>query len=214
MTDLDNKRFYAALTAMEQEGDEEPLDAALEERLVRRVLAERRRETMLRRTFVAAGVMAMAAALFLVFGLKWQTAPALPLYALYVSGDDKMLGSPVPQEVKQEVPQLALDSMLRVELRPADKTTEETTTLAFLRAGDTLKPWPVHPERTPSGVFLLQAPAQELGLELGQYELVFVLGRARSQPRLADVDEALRRKAKTLAGGWQLLHQPIQIVAR
>lgn len=210
MTHQDNQRFFEALMEMEQDGDVEPIDPALEDRLVSSVLAQRRREMLRRRSFMVAGVVSMAAVLALVFGLKQQTEPTVPLYALHVAGDDKMLGSPTQEETLQ----LSLDSMLRVELRPADQTTADVVTLAFIRTGETLKRWPVEPARQRSGVFLLRAPAQELGLELGRHDLVFALGPKGHQPSPASIDEALRRGAPKFAGGWQLLRRSVEIVSR
>lgn len=209
MTHQEKHRFYLALNAMEQEGDLAPLESALEDRLVERVLAEQRAQRLRRRAVMAAGALTLAACFTIFVGLRRPRGP-LPSYQLYTAGDDQTLGSPVVADSLR----LSVDSVLRVELRPQQRTREKATALAFLREDGALRAWPITFARSQHGVLLLQAPAHALGLRPGHYDLIFAIGRDDRSPTLSQIDAAVSHNQPSLEQGWQLLHKPIDILAR
>lgn len=205
MSREESQRFFQAIRNMEAEGDTQPLPAELEERLVAGVLQQHRRR---RRGWMAAtSVLALAASLALV--LLWRRpGTQSPDYALHITGDAQMLGSQ-PDAVRLQV---AIDSVLRVELRPRLRVSGAVVVLPYLRQTGAPYRWPVKLVPSVQGTFLLQAPARELGLSRGRWDLAFAVG-AGEEPALAQIAEAFGKESPVRVGGWQVLHQRIEVTA-
>lgn len=208
------QRFYRAFRAMEEEGEQEeaPLEPALEDRLVSAVVRQVSAQRTRRRWVAGVTMMAAAACLVAVVGLR-QPSGLVPAYQVYVSGDDKLLGS--PPRTPQGDPQLAADSMLSVELRPQDALRGEAQARAYLRQDGRLSPWPLSLTHTPKGVFRLQVPVQLLPEHHpGKLELIFAIGRHGSEPTPSEITQALLREPPQTASGWRVLRQPVEISPR
>lgn len=212
--DQDRQRFYRAVQEMEAEGEVEPLEPALEDRLVRGVLKEVAAQRARKRTWsMAAGALALAACMTLFVALQSQDG-TIPDYVVLVPGDEQHLGAsePTPQ-----TPRLAEDSVLTVELRPQARVRGQVAVHAFLQQDGSLHPWLVHLAHSSHGVLRLQAPLRELpGLHPGHVELVFAIGSSseRNAPTVAQVTEALRHNPPSRQGGWQVVHKPLDIQPR
>jgi hypothetical protein len=169
------------------------------------MLAERRRHPFIRYR-AAAGILALAACLALIIWLRQPPGP-LPQYALYAAGDEQKLGRSVATAVK-----LVEDSVLSLTLRPWEAVHGEVATRAFLYRDGRLRPWNVQLQALNSGTFQVQAPAQELGLTTGRWEIIVVVGRGKDAPASEQLQRALAASAPASIDGWQVLRLPIEIL--
>jgi hypothetical protein len=203
------QRFYRAITEMEQEGDVGPLDPALEERLVGGVMRELRTQQVRRRWVAATAMMAAAACLAIVVGLRYPGG-ALPTYQASIASDEKVLASPAAAPRSQAT--LALDSMLSLDLRPQVTVGGAVQAWVFLQKDGRLYPRPVPLTYEPKGMIRLRAPVAELTDHApGHFELILAIGHPGSQPPLSEIEQALAQKSAKSESGWQVLRQPLDV---
>lgn len=195
---------------MEEEDDLDPLDKSLEDHIVQAILAEQRRHVLRNRVRVTVGLLALAACFVLFIGLRQQTE-TVPQYALQLAGDEQMLG---PDTKQPRLVHLSEDSVFSLSIRPWERLRGAVTAQPFLYRDGELRAWPVTLHAQDSGAFQLHAPAAELGLAAGRWEIVIVIGRGKHMPATDRIRQALSSASPTTIDGWQILHRAIEIQKR
>lgn len=198
-----------------------PLDAKLEDRLVRAVLAVPARPTAPAprrwwrrpRIITAATATLMAAAALLIVP-RIHTGPVadtLPLFTDSIATiDDTMGGDPTAPPAKLVAD---LDSPLRLELVPDVEVKGDFAVRPYLRRDGRLVPWKVTPARTPRGVVRLTARIRELPqLGPGQWDLIFVLAPIGKLPTDDEIARAVDQ-GPPAGAPWQLHRFALTITA-
>jgi hypothetical protein len=183
-----------------------PIGEAVKQRIVARAQAELRppaKVVPLRRWAApAAAVMAAAAAWLLM--VRSPAIEALPGYSLQASGGiDKTRG-----EHHAERLELAPDSRLEVQLRPASDVTGKVELRALLRGPNGTEPIALTPQVSPQGALRVRVLAREaFGTRTGDHELLLITCRPDA------CDDALKA-AQTGASegpGYHVLAQPLSL---
>ena len=163
--------------------------------------------------------LSLAAVLSITVLLRGPGGPekreAVASYEITIPSDDRVAGSapeePPPSPIAGPS-RLSLDSVLQVNLRPQRQVSKDVQAVAFLKSGESIKPWPVTFVRSEQGTFLLRGKIANLpGLGLGRWELVFIIGYPDRVPSPTELAQLLRSGAAT-GDGWQILRGSIEIV--
>jgi hypothetical protein len=193
-----------------------PLDAAAQARIVSELAANvgpaERGAKVLRprwgpRAYVAAGSLAMAAAVLLLVTQR-RSGEALPGYALDVSGESTMRGpASAAERPAGERCVLRADTRGSFELlaRPDEAAAGDVLARAYLVRGGSAEPWKDDLDVSPKGSVRIVEPASSL---LGASELRIVIGR----PEHLGASDALAkaRGEETAGSGWQVLRCAIE----
>lgn len=163
--------------------------------------------------------ISLAAALTVAVLLRKPGAPdpqeAVASYGIVIPSDDRVAGSapeePPPSPIAGPS-RLSLDSILQVHLRPQHQVSKDVQAVAYLKSGESIKPWPVTFERSEQGTFLLRGKVASLpGLGLGRWELIFIIGYPERLPSATGLAQLLHSGAVT-GDGWQILRGSLEIV--
>ncbi len=191
-------------------------EALADERRLRQLLRKHFGEPRRRWRGPLLVVLGMAAALVLVLPMTMtmnSTAPASSPLDSYTLELDLVARSERGAEPDGDVAKFYADRSLRVTLRPwtAVEGTVEATVYACDEAGSARR-LPLEPRVGPDGVVVVEGDVQGLGLGVGTWELVFIVGRAGSlpEPRTCDAEEVTgsKRDARALRTRIEIVPPP------
>ena len=214
----DRLRLYLAPPGMARSTSADPLPPVVEAKMVSRLFGEvaaialqpkARPFAILglfnRRSVAAVSALAAAVALTITMYAPPVYYP-LPAYVLAISGDREMLGA------RNAEGRLTMDSVLCLELRPAEPVSGPIRVKAFLRVAGKLQPWPISLNRLPRGSFSFKVPIRDLpDLLPGKNTLIFVLGRMEDEISDEQVASFLD-KGTGRAASFQILQHDILVV--
>lgn len=169
-----------------------------------------------RRRLVGAAVASLfAAAAVLCVLFLWPDDSALPMYALEMKGDDRVLGSvATPEPIR-----VSMSSSLDITLRPATAAEHPPRVQAYVLRDDRLQPLHAPFSAYPQGTMRLRERVSELPpLAAGRWELVLVLGSRRSLPSADELHAILRAQSPApkivTPMGAQILRSSLEVLAQ
>lgn len=197
-------------------------EKALDARLVQAVLAAQRAEAARarpeavppdelaarRRRFTRGALMSLlsiAAAGLLAWNLR-----ATERYEVALSGGDHEMGASTRPSGED---QLLVGGRITIELKPRRTGgAPDTEVYSYLRKGEQLARWNIGFQRKESGALLFddvigRAPL----LGAGEWEAIFVVGRAGHLPDDAEVETIVRRGAPASTRYWEFIRKTLRV---
>lgn len=154
-------------------------------------------------------LLAMAAALVLVLAMPWSGPAGVPMtrYVLeleYGAREHRAAEPLAPTDIVR----FHADREMRATLRPATAVAGKVAAAVHVCEGSGLRRLAVEPRVEPSGVVVVESEVAALGLGVGTWELLFVVGTADPLP----VPTTCRADELADVGGVRLLRTRIEIL--
>ena len=137
------------------------------------------------------GLLVAAAAVLVLWMMPSKPQPEQPEQHAFVAGYDielagmpvEMRGGPEPEPRPDELPRFDVDGKIEIGLVPNDDVEGPIAVVGFARErSGTVRRLEFEPLVHPSGKLDITAPVRALGLQEGQWELVFAVGRRGGMP--------------------------------